>query len=44
MTRDGTGAPSIRQSKAKKRGRRLIRPVSFLLLALMIIIAVCGVL
>lgn len=44
MSRDGTGAPSIRQSKAKKRGRRLIRPVSFLLLALMIIITVCGVL
>ena len=44
MNRDGTGAPSIRQSKAKKRGRRLIRPVSFLLLALMIIITVCGVL
>ena len=37
-------ATSIRQRKAKNHGRRLIRPVSFLLLALMIIIAVCGVL
>ena len=26
MTRDGTGAPSIRQSKAKKRGRSYYFP------------------
>ncbi len=49
MSRDGTGAPSIRQNKAKKRGRRLmiayaLRGVIFLLLALMIVLMVCGVL
>jgi len=49
LNRDGTGAPSIRQSKAKKRGRRLViacalQGVIFLLLALMIVLMVCGVL
>ena len=42
MSRDGTGAPSIRQNKAKKRGRRLmiayaLRGVIFLLLALIMV-------
>ena len=45
MSRDGTGAPSIRQHKAKKpRQKAGDCLVSFLLLALMIIITVCGVL
>ena len=49
MSRDGTGAPSIRQSKAKKRSRRLmiayaLRGMIFFLLALMIVLMVCGVL
>ena len=45
MTRDGMKATSIRQSKAKKaRQKAGDCLVSFLLLALMIIITVCGVL
>jgi hypothetical protein len=44
LSRDGTGEPSIHQSKAKKRGRRLmiayaLRGVIFLLPALMILLA-----
>ena len=49
MSRDGTGAPSIRQSKAKKARQKAddclcLCGVIFLLLALMIILMVCGVL
>ena len=49
MSRDGTGVPSIRQSKAKKRSRRLViayalRSAIILLLAFMIVLMICGVL
>ena len=49
MSRDGTGAPSIRQSKAKKArqkfdDRHALRGVILLLLALTIVLMVCGVL
>ena len=44
MSRDGTGAPSIRQSKAKKARQLMItyalRGIIFLLLALMIVLMV----
>jgi hypothetical protein len=48
LSRDGTGAPSIRQSKAKKAQQMMIpyalQGVIFLLMALMIVLMVCGVL
>ena len=49
MSRDGTGAPSIRQSKAKKARQKVddclcFRGIIFFLLALMIVLMVCGVL
>ena len=49
MSHDGTGTPCVRQNKAKKCGRRLtiayaLRGAIFFLLALMIVLMVCGVL